>query len=148
MTVYIVDTNIIFSALLKPEGSISQFVFNRQKYDIRLIAPLYLQLEMDQHFTRIVELTKVASTAVRTGLNLLYREVEFISDDLIPIPHYARAANLVHDIDDRDLNFVALSSYKDEYLLTGDLKLYDGLVSKGYFKVITFQELKEKHNIL
>ena len=45
----------------------------------------------------------------------------------------------MRDIDIDDLVFVALSAYLDEFLWTGDHKLYEGLINKGYQKVINFK---------
>jgi len=80
-------------------------------------------------------------------LNKYYALIDFVPDQTIPITHFAQAFKLIGQIDSDDLSFVALSSFENEYLLTGDKKLAKGLISKGYQKVITFQQLKEKHNI-
>jgi len=39
--------------------------------------------------------------------------------------------------------FVALNEYLDEFLWTGDKKLYEGLIKKGYGKVVNFNMIKE-----
>jgi predicted nucleic acid-binding protein len=147
MIIYIIDTNLVFSATLNPTSQIAKFIFNKEDYDIELIAPTFLKEEMSRHFDRLAELKKTPAKIVSRTLDYVYKQINFVKDKDIPIPHYSRAAELIREIDDDDLNFVALNISKDEYLLTGNVELYNGLPGKGYHKVITFQQLKEKHNI-
>ena len=147
MTVYVTDTNILFSAALNLASGLAQFIVAKDSYQIKLIAPTYLKKEMQRLVPRLVEISKLSDEEIQSVVDFLYQQVVFTDDADIPLAHYARAAELVRDIDEDDISFVALSSYADVYLLTGDLELVTGLRSKGHHQVLTFKELKEKHNI-
>lgn len=146
MTVYIVDTNILFSAILSPTGSIARFLRNLESYNICLKALTFLRKEFDHLYPKLIQLTGQEVEEVQAAENL-FEHLDFVEDQTIPIAHFARAFKLIGAIDRDDLSFVALSISEDEFLLTGDRKLARGLLDKGYEKVISFSELKEKHNI-
>jgi len=147
MTIYIIDTNLVFSAILNTSSSIAEFIVNADANDIQLKAPTYLKGEFVKHMERLERLTGKEATTLLVTLNEYYGLIDFVPDQDIPIVHFAKAYKLIGHIDSDDLSFVALSSLEDKYLLTEDKKLAKGLISKGYQKVITFQQLKEKHNI-
>ena len=148
MTVYVVDTNILFSAIVSPTGSIARFLHAIDSYNIKLKAPTFLQDEFGHLYPKLVELTGQDIEEVQEAVRALFERLEFVEDQTIPIAHFARAYKLIGEIDRDDLSFVALSSYEDAYLLTGDKRLAKGLIDKGYEKVISYAELKDKHNIV
>jgi predicted nucleic acid-binding protein len=55
--------------------------------------------------------------------------------------YYKNAVPFVRDVDMDDLVFVALTDFLDEKLWTGDMRLYRELISKGYTRAVTFQEI-------
>ena len=146
MTIYIIDTNLIFSASLNLRSGIAEFIFLAEDYGVELIAPSFLKNEMEEHFPKLQKISGLTEEEVRKSLQSVYAKIRFIDDYLIPIPFYVKAAPFVRDVDPKDLVFVALSSFMDEILWTGDKKLHKGLLAKGYPKVITFDEIKEIHN--
>jgi len=52
-----------------------------------------------------------------------------------------KAENLTTNIDIDDTDFVALTDYLKGVLWTGDKELYNGLINKGFKKVVCTQEL-------
>ena len=147
MTVYIVDTNIVLSAALNPDGNIAQFVLSAADYKIQLAAPSFMKRELAKHADKVVERTGLLLEEVEQLIDHLYGHFTIVDDADIPIVDYMKAAKFVNQVDADDITFIALGIHKNCYLLTGDLALYRGVLAKGYAKVITFQELKEKHNI-
>ncbi len=143
MKVFILDSNIIFSAALRVDSEIGKFILSANEIEVEFYAPEYLRVEIERYISKIVEISGLAETDIRKIINLLYTKITFISDSLIPFEYYTKALPLVRDIDMDDLVFVALTEYLDELLLTGDLKLYNGLLKKGYDKVVTFEYVKE-----
>ncbi|MFM9950451.1 MAG: PIN domain-containing protein [Saprospiraceae bacterium] len=69
------------------------------------------------------------------------KRINFISDQQIPYQNWAEAVPLVRDIDMDDLPFVALTSYLEGLLWTGDIKLLNGLRAKGFQRCITTEDL-------
>lgn len=142
MRVLVIDSNIVWSAAYNPNSEIGQFLILSKESQYQFYAPNYLKVEIENHFPKIVKLSGLTTHEVRDSINLAYSRINFISDDQIPFEFYAKAAPLVRDIDPNDIVFVALADYLDEYLLTGDVKLYGGLIDKGYKRVVKFSEIK------
>lgn len=63
---------------------------------------------------------------------------------MIPDKCLHEVDNLVIDIDENDVLFVALANHINAQLWTGDKKLAKGLKRKGYSKIISTNELYEK----
>lgn len=53
--IVVVDTNILFSAILTPEGTISDLLLNSQE-KFQFIAPSYLMEELLRHESKIMKL--------------------------------------------------------------------------------------------
>ncbi len=140
MKIIIIDTNILFSAALNESGAIGEILILGAR-ELAFYAPSFLKLELDNHFSKLLELSKLSKDNLRTNLEILYAQVSFIDDTEIPMQNWIQAAPIVREIDLDDLPFVALNEYLDGILWSGDLKLINGLRSKGYTKCITTQEL-------
>ena len=147
MDVYVVDTNIVFSSAMNPNSTIGRFIMASNPKNITFYAPEYLQDEIDRHFDRLVEKSKLTEKEVKEQLDLVYSKIHFVPDKDIPMENYLEALPFVKDIDMDDLVFVALNNYKKGILWTGDTSLYRHLIQKGYSKVMNFDELKEKYQI-
>lgn len=147
MDIYIIDTNLIFSAALNIDSGIGRFVLRTKEYDVDLYAPLYLKKEITQHTQRIVQASKLSEEEVKTALDKLFQAIVFINDEMIPFKEYVKAMRLVRNIDPDDVSFVALASYMDKTLWTGDQRLYRGLKSMGFEKVVTFEDIKRIYKI-
>lgn len=147
MKIYIVDTNVIFSAILNPKSEIGRFIMSSSRKVVEFYAPDYLGVEIERYVSKLKELAGVEEKVIRRIITLIYSQVTFISDAQIPFECYKNAVPYVRDVDMDDLVFVALTDFLDETLWTGDMKLYHELKSKGYEKVVTFQEIKEELKI-
>ena len=142
MDVYIIDSNVIFSAILNINSGIGQFILKTKEKNITLYAPSYLKVEIERHFDKIISRSKLSEEEVRLSLGLIYSRLSFISDSLIPFEEYVKAMRLVRDIDPDDVTFLALANYMDKVLWTGDSKLYKGLKNKGFERVVNFSDLR------
>lgn len=145
MDIIIVDTNIIFSAILNAKSPIGDLLFNNGG-QLDFYSSEYLREEIDRHRSRIVSLSNTSEDAVNQVIFQVYRQISFISDQQIPYEHWAKSAPLVRDIDMDDLPFVALTSYLDGDLWTGDLALLEGLRAKGFLRGLSTEELIERIN--
>ncbi|WP_367390823.1 PIN domain-containing protein [Lewinella sp. LCG006] len=147
MDIYIIDSNVIFSGVLNISSGIGQFILRTNEIGVVLYAPSYLKVEIEKHFQKILERSKLTEEEVRLALEMVYSRVSFIADGLIPFEEYVKAMRLVRDIDPDDVTFVALTQYMDETLWTGDTKLYKGLKDRGFKKVVNFNDLKKKYKV-
>lgn len=145
MKIIIVDTNILFSAILNAKSPIGDLLFNNGD-QLDFYSSEYLREEIDRHRQKILSLAKTSEDQVNQVIYQVYKQISFISDQQIPYQHWASSAPLVRDIDMDDLPFVALTSYLDGDLWTGDLKLLNGLRAKGFQRCLTTEELLEVVN--
>ena len=125
----VVDTDIIFSALIKSESKIREILGNSE---INFCAPNYLIAEIFKHRNRIVELSEGSEEEVTELLAKLLARVKFINEDMIPTSVFIGAYQLCKDVDEKDTPFVALCLELDCELWTGDEKLKNGLRMKGF----------------
>ena len=68
--------------------------------------------------------------------------------ELIPQNDWEKAEILVKDIDEDDIDFVALTRYLKGSLWTGDKALYQGLKAKRFRTVYNTQDLFKLRNKL
>lgn len=134
----VVDTNIIFSAILNTNNNINKLL---QLNNITFISISYLKYEIWKHKEKIQKITKYDEITYLNIYNNIISKITFIDDILITNESYLQALELTKDIDKNDTLFVALANQLNTYLWTGDKKLYNGLVNKKYNQVISTEEL-------
>jgi predicted nucleic acid-binding protein len=145
--IYIVDTNLLFSAIISPDNDIAKFILERRKFNIDYYAPKFLLEEIKRHRNKIKQIADIDDNDLNLLSERVFKEIIFIEDTVIPFEEWIKALRLVRDIDPDDSAFVALNNLMDKELWTGDIQLYKGLKSKGYSKVVNFQELKNRYGI-
>ena len=136
----VVDSNIVFSAMLNPESSIGDIILNSQD-TFSFYACEYLREEINDHKDKIIKLTGYDEREYSEVEFLVYKQVDFFSESTIPFEFWQKAADFVRDIDMDDITFVALSLFLDIKLWTGDKILIGGLTKKGFKNIITTQEM-------
>lgn len=145
---FVLDSNILFSAMLNINSPIGKFIMASSVDDVTFYAPEYLSIEVERHLPKIMQLSEMTEVELRRLLAILYEKIEFVPDAIIPFKYYALSVPLVSDVDMDDIVFVALTEYLNAALLwTGDKKLYKALESKGYHKIVTFERIKEMFGI-
>lgn len=140
----VIDTNILFSALINSNSNIGNLILNGSKY-FEFYTVNYLLYEIDKHYDKILKISKLEKINLDELLRILLNKIQFYNEELIPITTRENAFKLVHNIDLNDLYFIALAEHLNAKLWTGDKKLVKGLVSKHYNKLINTQELKEMY---
>jgi len=145
MDIYIIDTNIVFSAAMNANSSIGRFIMAINPGLVSFYAPTHLKDELEKHFEKLVERSQLIKAEVQEQLNLVYSKITFVSDNEIPMSYYLKAVQLVRDVDMDDLVFVAMNDYLEGVLWTGDTKLYRHLIQKGYERVVNFEEIQEHY---
>jgi len=140
MTKIIVDTNIVFSALLNTNSRIGQILINGKNY-FDFYSPAYVKFEIFKHKEKIKSIGRLTDNEFLEIYGLILKNVTILNHSIIPTEIYKNAKLLCQDIDIDDTTFVAVSNFTKGILWTGDLKLLNGLIKKGYKNLIKTDDL-------
>lgn len=143
--IVVVDTNIIFSAILSPKGTISDLLLN-SKGIFEFYTPTFILEELEQHNEKLIKLSKFDSTHLDYLKLQIFKKIDLIDIENIAQNTWEKAYKLVMEIDQDDTPFVALSLELKSLLWTGDKKLSKGLVKKGVKWVMTTDDLNQLRN--
>lgn len=103
----VVDTNILFAALVGSRFRIREFLFTEKARNFS--CPRFLFVELFKHKERIVAATELSEEELLDALNALRARVHFVDEATIPIGTWLEARRLGHGIDEKDAPFVALT---------------------------------------
>ena len=140
MNKIIIDTNILFSALLNTDSRIGQILINGKRYYI-FYAPEYIREEIIEHKDKIKTIAKLSDDDFIELYELILRNITILNHTLIPTNIYKKAENLCETIDLDDTIFVSVAEFTRGKLWTGDKKLLNGLSEKGYKRLIKTEEI-------
>jgi predicted nucleic acid-binding protein len=138
--IVVTDSNIIFSALIRPTGS--EAVIFKSKSEIQFFAPAHLLEEIKVHWTKISEFTTLDNVGLRAEFEFLKGKLQLVHISEIPEDLVRKAYGIVQDIDEDDTYFVAMHLFTGHRIWTGDTELVKGLKKKGYDICITTAELR------
>ena len=140
MTKIVIDTNIAFSALLNIDSRIGQILLSGKRfYDF--YAPAYMRLEIIEHKEKIKRIAQLPEDIFIELYELILHNITILDHSVIPDEIYYKAKDLCQSIDIDDTIFVAVTEFTKGKLWTGDLTLQNGLIKKGYKRLITTEEL-------
>lgn len=125
----IVDTSILFSALLGKESRFAQLILGS---DLRFFICESTVVELFKHKERIARLSKLSEEELIRVLYVLLRRVTVSKEELIEEKIRKQAYDLCMDIDMADTPYIALTIQIGGLLWTGDKKLKKGLLKKGF----------------
>jgi predicted nucleic acid-binding protein len=140
--IIVVDTNIVFSAILKPEGTISDLLLNSSE-NFDFYAPTSIIQELEKHHKKLLKLSGYSEKDIRFLKRILLKKIEVIDLESIAPSTWAKAFELVKDVDEFDTPFIALSLELDSPLWTGDKNLTKGMAKKGIDWVLNTKDIKE-----
>jgi predicted nucleic acid-binding protein len=136
----IVDTNIVFSAILNSNSHIGTILLNSKEH-FRFFTCNYLRAEILKHHDKLLKATKLPESRIAELERLVTDNITFIDERLIPQKLLLETEIQLKDIDPNDTVFVALTKYFGGKLWTGDLQLYNGLKTQGFKNIILTSEL-------
>ena len=122
----IIDSNIVFSAILNTKGKIGQLIINGSKY-FNFFTVGLLKEEILNHKDKILDLTGYTQEQFNDTFQLITSRFIFVDEILLTDNDLNKAADLVSGIDPDDLLFVALTNHLSANLWTGDKRLINGL---------------------
>lgn len=127
----VIDTNIIFSALLKTHTTYGQIIFNSEGI-FEFYSPHYLRTEIRKHWDRIKRISKLTDQQLEESFDALLTKISFINEEIIPKKTWEGSEKITTGVDLDDTVFIALTKHVKGKLWTGDLALREGLKKKGF----------------
>ncbi len=136
----IVDTNIVFSAILNSNSRIGKILLNSKEH-FQFFTYNYLRTEIQRHRNKLLKITKLTEDQLSELEVLVTQHITFIDERLIPQGLLIKTETQLKAIDPDDTVFVALTKHLEGKLWTGDMQLYKGLKSKRFKDLILTSEL-------
>ncbi|MGS2762605.1 PIN domain-containing protein [Sinomicrobium sp. M5D2P9] len=140
MTKLIVDSNIVFSAILNIHSHIGQILINGKTF-YEFYAPKYTRTEIWEHQNKIKKISRLEDDQFIEVYELVMKNIIVLDHSIVPLENYKKAIDICKEIDEDDAVFVAFSEYLKCKLWTGDKKLINGLINKGFKGIMTTEEL-------
>lgn len=126
----VVDTNILFSALLVAQSTWAEVILNDAEHTFVICEAVVV--ELFEHKERIVQISKLPIESVIAAYHDLLRTVTLYKENWIAPENWRRAYALCTDVDEDDTPHVALALELNALLWTGDRRLKAGLQAKGF----------------
>ena len=136
-TPVVVDTNILFSALLRRSTRFAQILL-QDPHSFVICESVLIELFSKKE--KLVSLTRLESAELEKLLHLFLRRMALYKEDLIPSEHRQRAWELCGSVDPEDVPHVALTLAVNCLLWTGDQRLRAGLAARGFTRFFTPNE--------
>lgn len=139
-TKIIVDSNIVFSAILNINSRIAQILLTSDNF-LDFYAPKYIREEIITHQQKIKNIAGLNDEEFFEVYELILKNIRILNHSIADKKSYKDAFEICKNIDVDDTPFVAFSNYLNCKLWTGDKKLIKGLKEKGFTNIITTREL-------
>jgi predicted nucleic acid-binding protein len=130
----VVDTNILFSALLRTDTEFAQVLF-QSTHDFFICETTLTELFRRKE--KLVLRTRMDAEGLAQAYHLLLRQVGLYRESWIPAACWSEAHELCAEVDADDAPQVALALAMDGLLWTGDKALKAGLLAKGFDRFFT-----------
>lgn len=139
----VVDTNIVFSAILNSNGLIGELLFNSED-QFEFYSTEFILDELAKYKTKLQSLTKMSEEKINVSIHQVLKNIDLISSEAISKADWNRAYELASDVDENDTPFLAIAIGIDAIIWTGDKKLITGLRAKDFHDIYSTAELYEK----
>lgn len=106
----IVDTNIVFSAILNSSSRIGKILLNAKEH-FQFYTCDYLRVEIQKHRNKLLKLTKLTEYELSELEDLVTHNISFIDERLLPQELLLKTETLLKLIDPNDTPFVALTTH-------------------------------------
>ncbi|WP_410337008.1 PIN domain-containing protein [Longimonas sp.] len=129
MPIVVVDTNILFSALLRADTLFADTILQGEH---RFVVNELVLTELFHHREKIAQVSRLSDELITQLYYKLIRRVELYRENLIAPEVRRQAYRLCRDIDETDAPHVAITIEVNGLLWTGDKRLKSGLQSQGF----------------
>ena len=137
----IIDTNILFSALLSADNDFAKLFFIE---GLDFSACNFLFIEIFKHKEKLKSISDLSENEILRQMSTILSKITFINENYIPKHIFQKAYLLCKDIDENDTPFIALTMFLKATLLTGDKKLQKHLQEQGFDNIISLSDLKDE----
>ncbi len=79
----VVDTNIVFSGILNPQGTISDLLLNSNMI-FEFYAPAIITEELNRHREKLLKLSMLTELELDVLINILMKKIDLIDLDTFP----------------------------------------------------------------
>ena len=134
----VVDTNVIFSALLKKDSKELDIILRE---DVEAFVPKFLIIEIFKHKERLIKISKLSEDEVLESLYLILKYCIVFNDEDIPEEILSQSLQYVMEIDPKDVVFVASAITLNARLWSGDTKLIKGLREKNINIIVQTKDI-------
>jgi len=134
----VVDTNILFSALLSSQSSFAKILLGS---DCRFFVCEQVLVELFKRKEKLVKVSLLSEDEIARIYQIILRRINLYKEDLITPNNRAAAYVLCKDIDESDTPHIALTLELKGLLWTGDKKLKEGLRQKGFNQFLEVSNL-------
>lgn len=115
----VIDTNIVFSAILNSNGIIGDLLFNSEdQFDF--FSPEFIVSELAKYKSKLVLLSKLSPEKVDISIYQVLKKIELISPETIADSDWRQAYNLAANVDENDTPFLATALGIGAFIWTGD----------------------------
>jgi predicted nucleic acid-binding protein len=128
--IVIADSNIVFDALISPNGKVAKILNGKSK--AQFVAPDYLLNELMEHSPILIEIMCCDKVEFEFKLAFAIKNIKFISMQQIPNKLKIKSILLVKDIDIDDAPFVAMHFFTGYKIWTLNKKLSHSLANSGH----------------
>ncbi len=130
MKAIIVDTNILFSALLGKNKKFRDILLSQK--NINLYSCKFTLVELFKYKEKIQKYSSFDEGEILELLYNLLKNIHLFDENTLTKESLKIAFDLCYDIDLKDIPFVAVTIELDGLFWTGDKKLKNGLKIKGF----------------
>lgn len=136
----VVDTNIVFSILLKSNSTVGDILFSSDN-NFEFYSCSYMRFEIHKHWEKLKKISKLTDEQLQISYAQILSKLKFVNEEIIPTEIWLDSEKITKDFDIDDTDFVALTKFMKATLWTGDKVLYSRLKKCKFRKVLNTSEL-------
>lgn len=129
-----IDTNVLFSALLRDRSRFSEVIL---RFGHAFFVCESVLVELFRHKERILRSSKLGDADLTHLYHVLLRRIHLFREEQIDPEHWTRAYALCREVDETDTPHVALALQIAGLLWTGDRTLRNGLEARRFTSFFT-----------
>ncbi len=138
----IIDASIIISALINPNGKEAVLILNYSG-KVDFVAPDLMYKEVISKKSKIIKFSHHTESTLQTSLELITNNISVFSVSKYDADILKVAQQLTSDIDENDVQYIALTILLEGLFWTGDLRLLRGIKRKGFSHIITTSDFEQ-----